>query len=284
MCSYRIAVLLLICVFLKHNPSLAQRPGFVRDIMGSGNGNDGLFNDIKAEIIKKSATRLDGYSLHLAHVFPWAAIDKCIGRYISGPYANQTVVTEIVEITFEIDTQAVVPKSWKRRKQRRKEIQTRKETKKTRKQVKKESMNTREEINSETGDFIPDSNEIVLHAMYVGANLVRVNEYLLGEALKKCQIQTGGLNEYECKEFLNSAPANLRYGLGRHNIAISNRLDLMGDASGKITTKEKRLIAIMEDCYTTIEEWCGRRNPYCVSNKQGKFGIRSSSSYHTFVY
>ena len=266
MCRYRIAVLLLACVFIHQNPSLAlrrpsrrqsRRPSsFSSEIWGTGNGKDGKFWDIKKEIIDKSEPLKNNLAtLHLAHVFPWAAIDECIREYTKSGYPGyQTNLTAIVEKIFEIDKQAVVPKSW---------------TKKT---------------NSETRDFIPDSKEIVLHDEYLGSNLESVNEQLLADALDVCKVGLGGPNAHNCKVLLHNAPANLRFGLDSHNRAISDRLDLMGDTNGKKTTKEEDLITIMEDCYTTIGEWCGRRNPYCVSDKQGKFGIRSSSSYHTFVY
>ena len=253
MYRYIICVLLLVCGFHKPNPTLAlERPDFARAILGTGKGNDGKFKDIKKEIIGKSAARLLRNSLHLAHVFPWAAIDNCIERYWNE--RNQTALNETVEKIFEIDMQAVVPKSWTKKR------------------------------NSKTNDFIPDSNEIVSHEDYLGPKLVSVNTDLLARALNVCQKFTGSLNEDKCKEFLFNAPANLRFGLGRPNRAISDRLDLMGDTDGKKTTKEVALIGIMEDCYSDIEWWCTRRNQYCVSDDQGEFGIRSSSSYHQFVF
>ena len=251
MFRYIIAALLLVCGFHKPNPLLAlQRPDFARTILGTGKGKDGKFKDIKKEIISKSAATLHRNSLHLAHVFPWAAIDNCIERY----WHNQTKLNETVEKLFEIDMQAVVPKSWTNKR------------------------------SSKTNEFIPDKNEIVSHEDYLGPKLVSINTNLLAEALKSCKKGSGSLNEDDCKEKLFNAPANLRFGLGRPNRAISDRLDLMGDTNGRKTTKEVELIGIMEDCYSAIEWWCERRNRYCVSDDQVEFGILSSSSYHQFVY
>ena len=51
-------------------------------------------------------------------------------------------------------------------------------------------------------------------------------------------------NAYEINELLkilNSAPANLRYGESRTNGSIQDYIDLMGDNTGKPTTKENEL-------------------------------------------
>jgi len=55
------------------------------------------------------------------------------------------------------------------------------------------------------------------------------------------------LNAKEIKELLqvlNSAPANLRYGESRTNGSIQDFIDLMGDNTGKPTTKETELVVL----------------------------------------
>merc|ERR1711956_147681 len=54
-------------------------------------------------------------------------------------------------------------------------------------------------------------------------------------------------NAYEINELLkilNSAPANLRYGESRTNGSIQDFIDLMGDNTGKPTTKETELVVL----------------------------------------
>lgn len=47
-------------------------------------------------------------------------------------------------------------------------------------------------------------------------------------------------------EYLNSAPANLRYGHFNTNSSIQEKMDFMGDANGNPTKKEKALIVLAE--------------------------------------
>ena len=64
------------------------------------------------------------------------------------------------------------------------------------------------------------------------------------------------LNAKEIKELLqvlNSAPANLRYGESRTNGSIQDFVDLMGDNTGKPTTKETQLVGLGSGKLSTVK-------------------------------
>ena len=50
-------------------------------------------------------------SLHLAHVFPWAAIDKCVNSLIYNSN-NSNDLKEFVELIFRVDWDAIAPNAW----------------------------------------------------------------------------------------------------------------------------------------------------------------------------
>merc|ERR1712223_378194 len=62
------------------------------------------------------------------------------------------------------------------------------------------------------------------------------------------------------KKYLNGAPANLRFGEAKANVAVNDRLDPMGNQNERLTAKELRLLERYEDCGLTNKEWFGTAN------------------------
>lgn len=254
MCRNMIVFVVFATVIFNVHPSLglARPNSFLGRIKGNGY-NDNKFDHIKDGIIATSNVNgINQNGLHLAHVFPWAGIDACVDEY----WNNQNLqLKNLVDTIFKPDNNAVAAKIW---------------TKKTRR----------------NGDNIPNKSSMKKHTStsYLGQNLKLENTDMLIRAHSVCK--KGG-KKNECKVLLYNAPANLRFGLGKPNIAISDRLDFMGDSNGRITTKEHDLITIMEDCYLSIEDWCKiqnkAKNEYCAFTNRNRFGIRSSSSFNEYV-
>lgn len=257
--SYVICSLVLVTVLLNCHPSLGlTRPtNFHGSIMGNGI-NDGKFDDIKNQIIISSGTLLQHRDVHLAHVFSWAAIDFCVDQYWGKSNQNQQELTSLVQAIYLIDSEAVTSQKWTKKR------------------------------NIHSGDYIPDSNLMTNHSVYLGRDLTTINTANKTTALQTECISGGTIiRQNNCKILLHNAPANLRFGLGTANIVISDRLDLMGTRQGAATKKEKAIIEIYQKCFLkkTIETWCAIKNvtPYCLSGGRSAWAIRSSSSLGHFV-
>jgi len=227
---------------------------------------DGRFRAIKKAITKSSKSKAplfkpgDG---HLAHVFPWAAIDKCVDHY----WGKTKDLKDLVRAIFEVDTNAVAPKAFQQ-----------------------QSATTPTE-------FKADSKSFVQHSAYLGSSLVQENTDMETEALNFCQASSSSTAKEKCKKLLFNAPANLRFGDGKKNSEISDRLDFMGSKKsfsipntglrGVETTKEAKLREIYEKCYQEVEQWCGseksKTEHYCELHNKS-WGIRSSSSNYEYVY
>ena len=213
------------------------RPSFDSRIIGNyGNLN---FKSKKDEIV--TITCLENYgkkkegdkwcerllpgSLHLAHVFPWAAIDKCVDDL-----DNQNTLDEFVKLIFKVDEEAIAPQQW---------------------------LLERSPVSEE----LPMSDMPVPHTDYL-YDLIDLNKEMMGEALDNCKV---GQNLDRCKKVLNSSPANLRFGYGKVNGIIHDRLDLMGDTFGEMTKKERLLADFFAYCYMNLNLWCSRNTEiqYC---------------------
>lgn len=61
---------------------------------------------------KKKSTKAKinnrGISFHLAHVFPWSAIDVCV----SGLWANKNQLNQFIDVIFRVDPNAVTYEKW----------------------------------------------------------------------------------------------------------------------------------------------------------------------------
>jgi len=83
--------------------------------------------------------------------------------------------------------------------------------------------------------------KVMLHKKYMGADLILLNEQL--RAQSHClvnQLEMGVTEEKKTDllKLMNSAPANLRYGIGTINSSIQGHLDPMGNIRQHYTSKE----------------------------------------------
>ena len=95
-------------------------------------------------------------------------------------------------------------------------------------------------------DFIPR------HATYMGNTLLTYNSNFSKEAEKIADDWANGRNQNDAtankfRSYVNSAPANLRYGDPKQNSAIGKFVDPMGDQNQKMTPKEKQWHIIFDD-------------------------------------
>jgi len=181
-------------------------------------------NSMKSRILRNSAT---GTTLHLAHVFPWSSINACVDYYWKNRQTNK-LDNFIMEI-FEVDRAAIAPTKWL------------------------------------TGGN-PDPRSSVTHDQYLRitdaarsvVGMGTANPTMLDQNTQMKQIaltarRNGNINAL--KKYLNSAPANLRFGEATANVAVNDRLDPMGNQNERLTAKESRLLDRYENCGLTDKEW-----------------------------
>merc|ERR1712062_141469 len=82
----------------------AKRPDFMAKIKP--------FHDLKKSILNKGKFQPNDF--HLAHVFPWRAIDECVDKYWgAGPKPQAAkALTSFVRLIFKVDVDASVPTLW----------------------------------------------------------------------------------------------------------------------------------------------------------------------------
>ena len=105
-------------------------------------------------------------------------------------------------------------------------------------------------------DFIPR------HATYMGNTLLTYNSNFSKEAEKIADDWANGRNQNDAtankfRSYVNSAPANLRYGDPKQNSAIGKFVDPMGDQNQKMTPKEKQWHIMFDDlqCKKADSNW-----------------------------
>lgn len=191
--------------------------------------NIGPFTSMKKATIQKPAS----VSLHLAHVFPWSSISACVDKYAK---KNQwsTELNNFINEIFQIDDVAEAPTKW---------------------------------LNGGK----PDSNSFITHEEYLEdmdaspslglgptATMIDQNRHMKIETKKELKNR----DITKIKRYLNSAPANLRYGEAKANIKVNDRLDPMGDSLEELSPKEELLFLRYVDCGQTNKEHFGTDGQY----------------------
>ena len=112
----KIIFLAFLLAILTCDSSLGQgkkrpRPPFEGKIMSPA--KKGKFNHIKDTVEANSDPRhvltKKPFATHLAHVFPWSAIDECVEFYKN----NKAKLREMIDLIFKIDSDARVNKAFK---------------------------------------------------------------------------------------------------------------------------------------------------------------------------
>jgi len=181
-------------------------------------------NSMKRRILRNSAT---GTTLHLAHVFPWSSINACVDQYLKN--RRITELDNFIGEIFEVDLVAQAPTRW-------------------------------------LPGGRPDPTSRVTHDQYlrstdatrsvVGTGTAKptmLDQNTKMEQMALTARRNGNINEL--KKYLNSAPANLRFGEATANVAVNDRLDPMGNLNERLTAKESRLLDRYEACGLTDKEW-----------------------------
>lgn len=224
--------------------SATARPAFI--LTGPfDTGANSMKEQIKRNSLQASPT------LHLAHVFPWSSIEACVIQYWNN---NQfTKLDQFVKEIFTVDNSAQAPTKWTR-------------------------------LN---GRLTPESTSFITHKKYL-RRMPASPSLRLGNTATMFDQNTHMKNVAKTAlknrdsttllTYLQSAPANLRYGEGAANIRVNDRLDPMGHprpnrgAYEVLSAKEGRLLIWYNDCGSSQKAHYGSDGNYLL--------IPSSSSRH----
>lgn len=256
-------IIFLFCAFSVLNVEhvLTLRPAFMTT-------EHRPFFELKKTILNYG--QLQPNDIHLAHVFPWSAIEECVDKYWGPTAAPQNVkgLNDFIKLIFKVDTVAQVPTRFDRSENPVINSFTDQANYLAGMPVMKVDPKTKKSI--KVGDMLTTNTQMENKAL----NIVTLKH-------SSYSVQK---NKKQLKRLLNSAPANLRLASGVSNVDISDRLDPLGNKQEKLTTKEQDLngkfgrgIGACAAKYQDIVAVCKGGAAYCHSKANGLY-VSSSSS------